>query len=259
MRRRIIAVANQKGGVGKTTTTVNLATALAAIRKKVLLVDFDPQGNATTSLGIDFQSRYPGIYEFMSGEFSLSVICRQTYIPNLYILPSSPDLSGAEVELVNTQNREKQLKDKLGNLDFEYVLIDCPPSLGLLTINALTAADSVLVPLQCEYFALEGLSQLLKTIKHIRTLYNPSLELQGIVMTMFDGRNALNQSVIDDVRHHMKETVYQTIIPRNIRVSEAPSHGKPVLIYDMRSSGAQAYIRLASEIIRQERRRQYAA
>lgn len=257
--KKIIAVANQKGGVGKTTTAVNLATALAATRKKVLLIDFDPQGNASTSLGVGYQDRFPGIYEFITGEYPASSICRQTFIPNLALVPSSPDLAGAEVEFVQVHQRERQLKEKLAHLNYDYIIIDCPPALGLLTINALTASDSVLIPLQCEYFALEGLAQLLKTIDLVRMYHNSALDVQGIVLTMFDGRNALNKSVVADVRAHMGDQVYKTIIPRNIRVSESPSHGKPVLIYDMKSSGAQAYIRLASEIIRQERKRKNAA
>jgi len=257
--KKIIAIANQKGGVGKTTTAVNLATALAALRKKTLLVDLDPQGNASTSLGVAYTDRFPGVYEFITGEYPANTIYRQTFIPNLFIVPSSPDLAGAEIELVGMKDRERQLMEKMKELDFDYILIDCPPALGLLTLNALTASQSVLIPLQCEYFALEGLSQLKKTIQLVKAYYNPSLYIQGIVLTMYDGRNALNNAVVEDARTHMGDLVYKTIIPRNIKVSEAPSHGKPVLIYDMKSAGAQAYIRLASEVIRQERRKNYAA
>lgn len=256
---RIITVANQKGGVGKTTTAINLATALAAIGEKVLIVDLDPQGNASTGLGIDRKDRDLSSYDVMVGNASIVRAAIPTAVPELWIVPSTLDLLGVEMEIAGSADRALRLRKALRGPvamsgDFNYILIDCPPSLNLLTINSMAAADSVLVPLQCEFFALEGLSQLLETIAEVRATINPALEIQGIVLTMYDGRNNLANQVVDDVREHMGEKVYQTIIPRNVRVSEAPSYGKPAILYDLKCTGSQAYLQLASEVIRRERR-----
>ncbi|MFQ5764493.1 MAG: ParA family protein [Rhodospirillales bacterium] len=253
---RTIAVANQKGGVGKTTTTINLATALAAIRQKVLIIDLDPQGNASTGLGVPREYREPNTYHVLIGEAGVVEAARETEIPGLHIVPSGIDLSGAEIELVGLDRRESCLRDALGAGagDYDYVLIDCPPALGLLTVNALVAAQAVLVPLQCEFFALEGISQLLITIERVKAAFNPGLDIQGIVLTMHDQRNNLSHMVANDVRDHFGEKVYKTVIPRNVRVSEAPSHGRPVIVYDLNCAGSQAYLDLAGEIIHRERR-----
>jgi len=253
---RIFAVANQKGGVGKTTTTINLATALAACEKRVLIIDIDAQGNASTGLGIDRRERTTTAYELFVGQAKASDAVVPTSIPNLSLISSSVDLSGAEIELVDMDRREFRLKDALGGLRdrFDYVLIDCPPALGLTTLNALVAADAVLVPLQCEFYALEGLSHLVHTIERVKRAFNPRLEIQGVVLTMYDKRNNLSDQVAADVRAHFGEKVYDTMIPRNVRVSEAPSFGKPVLLYDMQCRGSQAYIHLASEMLKRERR-----
>ena len=255
-RTRILAVVNQKGGVGKTTTAINLATALAAAGQNVLLVDLDPQGNASTGLGIPSTQRATGTYSLLLDGGDTASASLKTFVPNLAIVPAEPDLAGAEIELVNVDRREFRLRDALraAGLDtYDYVLIDCPPSLGLLTLNGLVAADAVLVPLQCEFFALEGLSQLMRTVDRVRKALNPTLEMQGIVLTMFDRRNNLSDLVAADARGFFGKQVYDTVIPRNIRVSEAPSHGKPVLLYDFRSPGAQAYLRLAQELLQRER------
>jgi chromosome partitioning protein len=258
---RTLVVANQKGGVGKTTTAINLGTALAAIGQPTLLIDIDPQGNASTGLGIARPDRKVSSYEVLMGEAVLADAVMATRIPGLSLVPSTVDLSGAELELINLERRNYRLKDALASFvarepeRFAYVLIDCPPSLTLLTVNAMAAADAVVVPLQCEFFALEGLSQLLKTIERVRANLNPKLEIQGIVLTMFDKRNRLSDQVAADVRKHMGEKVYNTIIPRNVRISEAPSHGLPALVYDLRCPGSQAYIKLAGELIQRERLR----
>ncbi len=255
-RTRILAVANQKGGVGKTTTAINLATALAATGEAVLLIDLDPQGNASTGLGITRDDRPTGSYRLLTDAAPATSAIRASVIPGLAVIPAEPDLAGAEIELVDVPRREYRLRDALAPLragPYGFVLIDCPPSLGLLTLNALVAADAVLVPLQCEFFALEGISQLTRTIDLVRHALNPTLTLQGIVLTMFDRRNNLSDQVAADVRGFFGDRVYDTVIPRNIRISEAPSHGKPVLLYDYRSAGAQAYIHLAGELLRRER------
>lgn len=254
---RIIAIANQKGGVGKTTTAVNLATALAACGKRVLIIDLDPQGNATTGLGIARESRKIGAYELLIDGVTLADATKPTTVPNMWILPTTPDLAGAEVELIDLERREYRLRDALaaGALDYDFVLIDCPPSLTLLTLNAMVAADCVLVPLQCEFYALEGLSQLTKTIERVKKHLNPVLEIQGVVLTMFDRRSSLNEQVASDVRAHFGEKVYETSIPRNVRMAEAPSHGIPALLYDVRCAGSQAYILLASEVLKREQGR----
>jgi len=258
---RIIAIANQKGGVGKTTTAVNLATALAAAEKKVLLFDLDPQGNASTGVGISRQARLVTSYEVLVGAKPIKAATLATSIPHLSVVAASVDLSGAEIELVAAERREYRLREALTAqaLPFDYVLIDCPPSLGLLTLNALVAAHAVLVPLQCEFYALEGLSHLVRTIERVKRHLNPALEIQGVVLTMFDKRNNLSDLVAADVRDHFGDKVYETVIPRNVRISEAPSHGKPVLLYDFRCPGAQAYVHLAGEVLRRERLRLTAA
>ncbi len=256
---RILAFANQKGGVGKTTTCINLATALAA-EHKVLLLDLDPQGNASTGLGIGRGERAAGTYALLVEDRPLADLIRPTAIPNLSILPADPDLAGAEVELVGLDDREKRLAQALkaggeALAGFDFVFLDCPPSLGLITLNALVAADGVIVPLQTEFFALEGISQITRTIERVRRALNPRLALDGIVLTMVDRRNNLSELVASDVRSFFKDKVYETVIPRNVRVSEAPSHGLPVILYDFRSPGAQAHLRLAAEFLKRERAR----
>ncbi len=257
---RIITVANQKGGVGKTTTAINLATALAAIGENVLVVDLDPQGNASTGLGIDRQKRLVSSYDVLTGGAGIMEAAMETAVPGLSIVASTLDLLGIEMEISSAPDRVLKLRNALkqDGIPYSYVLVDCPPSLNLLTLNAMAAADSILVPLQCEFFALEGLSQLLETVEQVRASINPHLGIQGIVLTMFDQRNNLANQVVADVRAHMGETVYDTVIPRNVRVSEAPSYGKPALLYDLKCSGSQAYLQLASEVIRRERRLQAA-
>ncbi len=252
---RVLAVANQKGGVGKTTTAVNLATALAACGERVLVLDFDPQANATTGLGVPRSTGAPTSYDVLIGMAMLSEAAVPTAIPGLFVVPGDVNLSGAEVELVGLERREYRLREALlfQIKVYDYVLIDCPPSLSLLTLNALVAADAVLVPLQCEYYALEGMSHLVRTIERVRRTLNPRLEIQGVVLTMHDKRNNLCEMVADDVRRHFGEKVYKTIIPRNVRVSEAPSHGKPAMLYDFNCAGAQAYVHLAAEVIKRER------
>ena len=256
-KTRIIAIANQKGGVGKTTTAINLATALAACRLRVAVIDLDPQGNASTGFGLPAGSRGAGSYPLLTGETRFAEAVVSTQIPGLDIVPSSVDLVGAELELVGMARREFRLRDALtlSTGCYDYVLIDCPPALGLLTLNALVAAHSVLVPLQCEFFALEGLSNLMRTLQKVEKNFNPGLYIQGLVLTMYDRRNKLCGSVESDVREFFGHKVYDTVIPRNVRVSEAPSHGKPVLVYDTKCTGSLAYIQLASEMLRKERLR----
>ena len=258
-RLRVLVVANQKGGVGKTTTAINLGTALAAVGERVLLIDSDPQGNASTGLGIGRALRKNTLYDVLMGEKSLLESMVKTSVPGLHLAPSDPDLSGVEMELAQDVRRSFKLRDALEPLraagDYTYVLIDCPPSLNVLTVNAMAAADAVLVPLQCEFFALEGLSQLMRTIELVRASLNPKLEIQGVVLTMYDRRNSLSAQVANDVRGHFGETVYQTVIPRNVRVSEAPSFGKPALVYDLACAGSQAYLKLAREVVLRERDR----
>jgi chromosome partitioning protein len=265
-RPRVLALANQKGGVGKTTTAINLGTALAAIGERVLIVDLDPQGNASTGLGIDRKSRRGSTYDVLVGEKGLLDILHETAVPGLELAPSTLDLLGVELEISQQKDRLQRMKtaiaalaDAPGDTPFTYILIDCPPSLNLITINALTAADAVLVPLQCEFFALEGLSQLLSTVEQVKAGLNPRLIIQGIVLTMYDPRNNLSGQVMADVRGFMGDKVYETVIPRNVRVSEAPSYGKPVLLYDLKCSGSQAYLKLASEVIQRERALRAAA
>ena len=261
---RVLVLANQKGGVGKTTTAINLGTALAAIDERVLIVDLDPQGNASTGLGIDRKSRGVSTYNVMMGEASLAEAVQTTAVPRLSVATSTLDLLGVELAIAGDKDRAHKLRAAIRELDeaqrgvsreeaFSYVLIDCPPSLNLLTINALAAAHAVVVPLQCEFFALEGLSQLLTTVEQVKSSLNPSLEIHGVVLTMFDARNNLANQVVADVRGFLGDKVYETVIPRNVRISEAPSHGKPALLYDLKCSGSQAYLKLASEVIRRER------
>jgi chromosome partitioning protein len=253
-RPRILAIANQKGGVGKTTTAVNLATALAAVGQRVLLVDLDPQGNATTGLGIKRAGLAATTYDLLFAEAWVNEVAVGTVIPGLDILPSSVHLSGVDIELAAEDRREYRLKDAFEQaLHYDYIICDCPPSLSLLTLNVFVAVDAVVVPLQCEFYALEGLSHLMKTIDRVRATYNPRLELHGILLTMVDPRSKLSNQVADDVRAHFGDKVYTTIIPRNVRLSEAPSHGLPAIVYDMRSPGSTAYINLAREIIKRER------
>jgi chromosome partitioning protein len=258
---RVLSIANQKGGVGKTTTAINLGTALAAIGEQVLIIDLDPQGNASTGLGIDRRSRRSSTYDVMIGDAPLRETVLPTAVPRLSIAPSTLDLSGIELEIGQQRDRAFRLRSALallnagkpGVTDFTYVLVDCPPSLNLLTVNAMAAAQAILVPLQCEFFALEGLSQLLKTVEQVKATLNPELTIHGIVLTMYDSRNNLCGQVVADVREFMGAKVYDTIIPRNVRVSEAPSYGKPVLVYDLKCVGSEAYLRLATEIIQRER------
>ncbi|MGF1626170.1 MAG: ParA family protein [Alphaproteobacteria bacterium] len=253
---KVIAIANQKGGVGKTTTAINLGTALAAADCRVLLVDIDPQGNASTGLGLGAKARERNIYHVLVDQCPMAEVIQKCQVPGLWVVPATPDLLGAELELVDKPDRAQRLRDGLAQvLDrFDIVLFDCPPSLGLLTLNALTAAESVIVPLQCEFFALEGLSHLVRNIERVKRSFNPALQIGGVILTMHDRRNRLSEMVSDDVRSHFGDLVFATVVPRNVRVSEAPSHGKPVLIYDWRCPGAQAYVRVAAELLRRRRK-----
>ena len=262
---RVLAVCNQKGGVGKTTTAINLGTALAAIGEKVLIIDLDAQGNASTGLGIAPEQRHITTYDILATKASIQQAALPTLVPNLFIVPANGDLSGLEAELLGEQNRNFRMRDAVtalnaaqrnrpGEQPFNYILIDCPPSLNVLTLNAMAAANSVLVPVQCEFFALEGISQLKQTIDGVRATLNPSLEIQGVVLTMHDQRARLSDDVASEVRNFFGAKVYATMIPRNIKIAEAPSHGKPILLYDFKSAGSQAYVQLASEIIERERR-----
>lgn len=252
---RILAIANQKGGVGKTTTAINLATSLSAVGKRTLIIDLDPQGNASTGLGIKRSARTISAYEVLFGDAQVTEAVQRTRVPKLSIIPSSIHLSGAELELVSEKRREFKLREALNrhNLPFDYVIIDCPPALNLTTLNALVASDSVVVPLQCEFYALEGLSHLVRTIDRVKNTFNPSLDIHGVVLTMYDRRNRLTSAVEADVRKYFGDKVYKTVIPRNVRVSEAPSYGLPAIVYDMRCSGSQSYIALAKEILKRER------
>jgi chromosome partitioning protein len=259
-RPRVLAIANQKGGVGKTTTAINLGTALAAIGEHVLIVDLDPQGNASTGLGIERKARRTSTYDVLTGAAPMRDAVIATAVPKLFLASSTMDLSGLELEIGQAKDRAFRLRSALANInsgtrnfDFTYVLVDCPPSLNLITVNAMAAADSILVPLQCEFFALEGLSQLLKTVEQVKTTLNPNLSIHGIVLTMYDSRNNLANQVVADVRQFMGRKVYDTMIPRNVRISEAPSYGKPVLVYDLKCVGSEAYLRLATEIIQREK------
>jgi chromosome partitioning protein len=262
-KSRVLAVSNQKGGVGKTTTAINLGTALAAIGQRVLIVDMDPQGNASTGLGVPRETRRVTIYDVIVDGRPVADAAVETAVPGLHIIPADADMSGVEIELSQADRRSYRLRDALAAQDadrpYDYVLIDCPPSLNLLTLNAMAAADAVLVPLQCEFFALEGLTQLMKTVDMVRQSLNPKLEIQGLVLTMYDRRNALSGQVEADVRAHFGDKVYDSVIPRNVRVSEAPSFGKPALIYDLKCAGSQAYLRLAREVVARERGRLQAA
>ncbi|MFG1297174.1 ParA family protein [Xanthobacter variabilis] len=265
-RARVLALANQKGGVGKTTTAINLGTALAAIGEKVLVVDLDPQGNASTGLGIDRRARQRSTYDVLVGEASFRETIMETGVPALHVAPSTLDLSGLELEIASARDRAFRLRNALQALAedpsaprYSYVLVDCPPSLSLLTVNAMAASDAIVVPLQCEFFALEGLSQLMTTVDQVRAGLNPNLVIHGIVLTMYDGRNNLSDQVVQDVRAFMGEKVYDTVIPRNVRISEAPSYGKPALLYDLKCAGSQAYLKLASEVIQRERAARAAA
>ena len=262
---RVLSIANQKGGVGKTTTAINLGTALAAVGEKVLLIDSDPQGNASTGLGVPRAARKTTIYDVLVGDAAMLDAVVNTSVPGLDLVPSDAELSGVEIELGTHPRRSYRLKDAVAAMaasdlagGYDYVLIDCPPSLNLLTVNAMTAADAVLVPLQCEFFALEGLSQLIRTVELVRGSLNPRLEIQGVVLTMYDRRNSLSEQVARDVREHFGDKVYDAVIPRNVRVSEAPSFGKPVLIYDLKCAGSQAYLKLAREVVVRERARRAA-
>ncbi len=260
---RVLVIANQKGGVGKTTTAINLGTALAAVGESVLLIDADPQGNASTGLGVPRHERKTSLYDVLMGDLPLAAAAVHTALPGLDLVPADADLSGVELELGTQPRRSFRLRDALAPLrdhgPYSYVLIDCPPSLNLLTVNAMTAADAVFVPLQCEFFALEGLTQLMRTVELVRGSLNPGLEIQGLVLTMYDRRNSLSEQVARDVRAHFGDKVYETVIPRNVRVSEAPSYGKPVLIYDLKCAGSQAYLKLAREVVGRERQRQSQA
>ncbi|MGB5091777.1 MAG: ParA family protein [Parvibaculum sp.] len=272
VKPRILVIANQKGGVGKTTTAINLGTALAAVGERVLILDLDPQGNASTGLGVGRAERKVSSYDVLIGSALVEDAIVPTQVPGLDIVPSTMDLLGAELELASVPRRSHRLRDalvrmprsgkprgetekerKLSETPYSYLLIDCPPSLNLLTINAMTASDAILVPLQCEFFALEGLSQLLRTVERVRSSLNPRLEIQGIVLTMFDQRNKLSDQVASDVRQHLGDKVYRTVIPRNVRISEAPSYGKPALVYDHKCAGSKAYMKLAAEMIQRER------
>ncbi len=248
---RILAVTNQKGGVGKTTTSVNLSACLAQIGKKTLLVDIDPQGNATSGIGIDKSDVDHCVYDVLVEDIEAAIVIKKTKVENLDVIPASIQLAGAEIELVPTISREIRLKRALDEVvnQYDYIIIDCPPSLGLLTLNALTAADAVLIPVQCEYYALEGLSQLLSTVRIVQKHLNQNLKIEGVLLTMFDARTNLGIQVIDEVKKYFQDKVYRTIIPRNVRLSEAPSHGEPIIVYDPRSRGAEVYIELAKEVV----------